>query len=66
MRRFAEELDSAGGIRPGLSIADAADTIWVTNSAEIYVLLTVERGWTTRRYERWLADTWSRFLLPDD
>jgi len=66
MRRFAEELNSAGGIRPGLSITDAADTIWVTNSAEVYVLLTVERGWTPRRYERWLADTWARLLLPDD
>lgn len=64
MRRFAEDLDSAGGIRPGLSIAEAADTIWVTNSAEVYVLLTGEKGWSPRRYERWLVDTWSRLLLP--
>ncbi len=66
MRRLAEELDSAEGIRRGLSIADAADTIWVTNSAEVYVLLTVERGWTPLHYERWLADAWTRLLLRDD
>jgi tRNA threonylcarbamoyladenosine modification (KEOPS) complex Cgi121 subunit len=66
MRQFAEELQSVGGIRAGLSIAEAADTIWVTNSAEVYVLLTTERGWSPRRYERWLADTWSRLLLPDN
>lgn len=65
MREFAKDLRSAGGIRPGLSIAEAADTIWVTNSAEVFVLLTADRGWTPRRYERWLTDTWSRLLLPD-
>ncbi len=66
MRKFAKELKTVGGIRDGLSIAEAADTIWVTNSAEVYVLLTAERGWSPRRYEQWLADTWSRLLLPDD
>ena len=66
MRELAKDLKSVGGIRSGLSIAEAADTIWVTNSAEVYVLLTAERGWTPHRYERWLVDTWSRFLLPDD
>ena len=66
MRELAQDLKSVGGIRSGLSIAEAADTIWVTNSAEVYVLLTTERGWPPRRYERWLADTWSRLLLPND
>jgi AcrR family transcriptional regulator len=65
MRELSKELQSTGGIRAGLSIAEAADTIWVTNSAEVYVLLTVERGWSPDRYERWLADTWRRLLLPD-
>ena len=66
MRELATELRSAGGIRSGLSITEAADTIWVTNSAEVYVLLTVERGWSPHRYERWLANSWSRLLLPDN
>jgi AcrR family transcriptional regulator len=66
MRELANDLNSVGGIRDGLSLAEAADTIWVTNSAEVYVLLTAERGWTPHRYERWLVDTWSRFLLSAD
>ncbi len=66
MHELAKDLKSAGGIRAGLSIAEAADTIWVTNSAEVYVLLTTERGWTPNRYEQWLADSWSRLLLPGD
>jgi hypothetical protein len=55
-----------GGIRAGLTISEAADTIWVTNSAEVYTLFTSERGWPPHRYERWLIDTWSRLLLPDN
>ena len=64
MRRLAQDLQDAGGLRPGLSVDEAADVIWATNSSEVYVLFTVERGWSPDRYERWLADTWCRLLLP--
>jgi AcrR family transcriptional regulator len=65
MRLLVTDLASVGGLRPGLSIDDAADTIWVTNSAEVFVMMTTDRGWAPERYERWLADTWARLLLPD-
>lgn len=65
MRRLARDLQQAGGLRDGVTVAEAADTIWATNSAELYLMLTDERGWSARRYERWLTDTWSRLLLPD-
>src|SRR5580704_832400 len=51
MRKLVSDLREAGGLRAGLSIADAADTIWATNSPELYVLLTVERNWTADHYE---------------
>ncbi len=63
MRKLAGDLRDAGGLRQDLSINQAADVIWATNSAELYVLLTVERGWSPRRYEHWLSDTWRRLLL---
>ncbi len=63
MRKFVGDIRAAGGLRAGLSIDEAADTVWVTNSPEIYVLLTVERGWSPTKYERWLAQTWRRLLL---
>ncbi|MGY6501418.1 MAG: TetR/AcrR family transcriptional regulator [Acidimicrobiales bacterium] len=66
MRRLARDLSDAGGLRPGLTVAEAADVIWATNSAELYVMLTDQRGWPPRRYERWLVETWSRLFLPDD
>ncbi|MEZ5145286.1 MAG: helix-turn-helix domain-containing protein [Acidimicrobiales bacterium] len=63
MRKLALELQGTGRLRPGLSIDEAADTIWATNSSELYVLLTVDRGWSPERFERWLADLWQRQLL---
>ena len=63
MRDLVRNLKAAAGLRDDLSIDEAADTIWATNSSELYVLLTVERGWSADRYERWLADTWCRLLL---
>jgi len=65
MRQLVEDLSAAGGLRAGLSVDEAADVIWATNSSELYVLFTVERGWPPDRYERWLADSWCRLLLPD-
>jgi AcrR family transcriptional regulator len=64
MRLLAADVAAAGGLRPGMTVDDAADVLWVTNSADVYVLLTVERGWSPERYERWLAETWRRLLLP--
>jgi AcrR family transcriptional regulator len=66
MRKLVQDLEAVGGLRAGLSVDDAADVIWATNSSELYLLLTVERGWSPDRYERWLADAWCRLLLPDD
>ena len=64
MRKLVQDLKNAGGLRPELTVGEAADVVWVTNSAEVYVLLTGDRGWSPRRYERWLADAWCRLLLP--
>ncbi len=64
MRRFAQQLRDVGGLRDELSVEEAGDTIWLTNSAEVFVMLTRERGWSVEHYERWLVDTWSALLLP--
>jgi AcrR family transcriptional regulator len=63
MRKLVRDLRDAGGFRKVLSIDEAADIVWVTNSPEVYVMLTTERGWSPDRYERWLADAWCRLLL---
>ena len=63
MRDLVRDLGPDGTLRAGLSIDEAADVIWATASAELFILFTKERGWTHHAYEQWLADTWSRLLL---
>jgi AcrR family transcriptional regulator len=63
MRQLIRELGPDGTLRAGLTIEVAADVIWATASAELFILFTAERGWQLDQYERWLADTWRRLLL---
>ena len=67
MRRFMKDVaEAAGGLRSGIDLHEAADTVWAMNSAELYAMLVTERGWSPQRYERWLAQSWRRLLLPDE
>ncbi|MDT7616929.1 MAG: hypothetical protein QOF00_4376 [Pseudonocardiales bacterium] len=63
MRLFAADLRATGSLRDDLTDAEVADIVWSTNSAEYYVLLVHERGWTPERYGAHLADLWRRVLL---
>lgn len=63
MGKFIREIDEAAGLRSEISIDDAADSLWVTNSPEVFLMLTEERGWSPDHYERWLSATWKRLLL---
>ena len=51
---------------PGAKLRSPTTVLARRNSTELYVLLTVERGWSPDRYERWLADTWCRLLVPTE
>ncbi|MGV0644699.1 helix-turn-helix domain-containing protein [Mycolicibacterium sp. XJ2546] len=53
--RLARALGRAGALRPGLREAEAADSIYALMSPEIYRLLVIDRGWSPKRYERWLT-----------
>ncbi len=63
MRKLVRDLQATGGLRADLSVEQAADVVWAMNSSEIYVMLTVERHWSTDQFENWLADSWCRLLL---
>ena len=65
MRRLAADLRDTGSVRPDLTDDEVADIIWAMNSAEYYVLLVEQCGWTTDRFAAHLADTWRRVLLAD-
>jgi hypothetical protein len=64
--RFVAMLAGKGALRAGLSVEEARDVVWTLCSLEVHDLLVVERGWTSERYQEWLATALTRVLLPDD
>jgi AcrR family transcriptional regulator len=64
MTFFIEALLLNGSLRPGLSATGAAETAWALSSAELYRLLTVDRGWSGEQYEAWLGESLILLLLP--
>lgn len=63
-REAARELARRGGLPPGRNPDQAAATIWALGHPDTYRYLRQRRGWSTRRYRRWLTDQLSAALLP--
>jgi len=61
---FIQHLESHGPMRAGLDPEQATDLAWALSSPDVFNLLTVDRGWSTGRFEAWLADSLIRLLLP--
>jgi AcrR family transcriptional regulator len=61
--RLARSLADRGALRPGLSERDADDIVHALASPDVYRLLVIDRGWSPRRYESWLAQTLGSQLL---
>jgi AcrR family transcriptional regulator len=55
------ELDA---LRPGLDEGVARDRLWTLNSAEVWHLLTVTRGWSGEQYEQWVGQAMGDAVLP--
>ena len=64
MTFFARHLDEGRHLRPDVSVEEARDVLWTYNSAELYELLVMRRGWTPERYGRWVAAALAAALLP--
>jgi AcrR family transcriptional regulator len=56
---------AGAGFRDGLGEGDAVDTLYALGSPETYRLLTVDRGWSPARFERWYADSVARLLFGE-
>ena len=63
MRHNARFLATQRYLRPGLTPAEAADVLWTCTSAELYELFVVRRGWSLRRFERFVGDLMVAALL---
>ncbi len=58
-RRFA----AAGHLRPGLTVADAANVMWTYTAPELYELLVLRRGMPLKTFGRFVADAMIAALL---
>ena len=63
MTHNARQLHIHGHLRHGVSIAHAADILWTCSAPELYELLVRRRGWTLKRYSRFVAETMITALL---
>jgi len=62
----ARGLHEAGHLRPGLTVAEAADIMWAYSAAEFYELLVLRRGWSPGQHGRFVAQAMIAALLPPE
>ncbi len=60
----ARGLASAGHLRPGITVDQAADIMWAYSSPELYELLVLRRRWTAELYGQFIAQALIDTLLP--
>jgi len=62
-RLLAQLFAERGALKQDISVDAATDIIFALLSIELYLLLTVTRGWTPERWERWTTATLGTTLL---
>ncbi|MEY2570522.1 MAG: hypothetical protein QOE63_872 [Acidimicrobiaceae bacterium] len=65
MTHNARNLAAADHLRRGVTAEHAGEIMWTYTAPELYELLVLRRGWSIRRYSRFLADAMIAALLPD-
>src|SRR5580700_10349242 len=61
--RMIISLRDAGRLQPAHDHATARDIFWMLTGRDVYRMLVRERGWSSQKYQDWLADTLLRSLL---
>ncbi len=59
----ARSLAKRKALRRDLDVASATDILYAIGGPDTFRQLVRERGWTSERYERWLAEAGRRLLL---
>ncbi len=63
MRHNAEALARRGFLRQHVGVRQAAETMWLYSSPELYRLLVIELGWATEQYGAFIANALEGALL---
>jgi AcrR family transcriptional regulator len=61
--RMIVSLREGGRLRPELDHGTARDIFWTFTGRDVYRMLVRERGWSSQKYQDWLADTLVGALL---
>jgi AcrR family transcriptional regulator len=56
MTYLTADLQATGQLRTGASTDEVRDVLWAYHSPEIYELLVLERGWSTKQYGRFVGE----------
>jgi hypothetical protein len=60
----ARALAEWGALADGVTEDEARDVLLTMTAPEVHRILTLQRGWSPDRYERWLARSLRALLLP--
>lgn len=63
--RLARNLHRKRALRPDLTIAKAADILWMLAGGTVHHCLIEQRGWSSAEAEAWLTSSLARLLLTD-
>ena len=63
MTVFAQALADRGALRPGLTVSEAADILWLLGGPAVYHRFVIEQGWPAQRFEEWLRDALTGLLI---
>lgn len=64
-QEVSSSLASKGPLREGMDAQSVADILWCVATPMNYRRFVRERGWTSERYERWLAEFMITSFLPN-
>jgi AcrR family transcriptional regulator len=62
----ARRLRDRGYLRPGVTLAHAADVLWTYTAPELYELLVLRRGWPVKRFGNFIAAAMIDALLEPE
>jgi len=48
-----------------ITVAEATDILWTCSAVELYELLVLQRGWSSPRFARFVANFMIASLLPE-
>jgi len=63
MTVLAQTLAGRGALRPGLTVREAADILWLLGGPGAYHRFVIEQGWPAQRFEEWLRDALTALLI---